>query len=482
MIIKGYIFSILYVLVCVGISSILHKIGVPKKYTRKSVHILVGFEWVILDHFFGASPHFLAVCVLFTLLLMLDYKLHLLPSMSSDGDNAPGTVYYALAMTALSFVSLFFEEIMYPFGIAVFCTSLGDGLAGVVGQAVTRGNPKVFKSKSLFGTLTNLFVCFFAPLVFSQIYGYPMEIWHCIVIAVFAAELELFVGRGLDNIVLTLSVALLTLGLLVYPPIVNYILPILITPAIIALSYTKRALTVGGIILALVMDLVISLSLKNFGFAILVTFFAGSIVVDKIKKRCKKAGQNEKNTIEKRGDCRDIVQVFANGGVATIAALIYIFMPNYALVILFAASLAEAFADTVASGIGAFSDRVYDIFRGEKCERGVSGGMSIIGTLSSLVASLFVAFVAYLFGAVDIIGLAIIAAAGFLGNVFDSLLGSLLQVKFKCPVCGKILEREEHCGRKTEHYRGIRLINNDTVNFLGTLFAGLSASLFYICI
>ena len=44
MIIKGYLFSILYGIVCLGISLVLYKLGLDKKYTRKAVHILVGFE------------------------------------------------------------------------------------------------------------------------------------------------------------------------------------------------------------------------------------------------------------------------------------------------------------------------------------------------------------------------------------------------------------------------------------------------------
>ena len=73
MILKGYIFGIGYALVCLMLSLLLYKLGLPKKYTRKVVHILVGFEWVILYHFMGAGVHFLAVCILFLLLLIAVY-------------------------------------------------------------------------------------------------------------------------------------------------------------------------------------------------------------------------------------------------------------------------------------------------------------------------------------------------------------------------------------------------------------------------
>ena len=477
MILKGYIFSIIYVFLCVAGALILHKLGVSKKYTRKFVHILVGFEWVILNHFFGPSVHFTLVCILFTFLLAVDYKMKLVPAMSSDGDNAPGTVYYAVAMTFLSVVSLFDARMMLPFGIAVFCTSFGDGLAGVLGQAVKKHNPKIYASKSVIGTLANFLVCFFVPFAFGYFYDYPIELWHCLIIAIFAAEIELFVSKGLDNIVLTISIAILSFLLVFYPVINNGLLAVMLTPIIIALAYSKRALTLGGIILAVVMDIIITVSLGNFGFCVLITFFAGSLVVDKIKKHGKKSKQNKKRDVEKRGDCRDIVQVFANGGVAMIAALAYLFSGEKLFVFAFCASLAEAFADTAASGLGFFAKRTYDVFRFETCEGGLSGGMSLLGTFSGLAASAIVSVIVLLFGAIDAAGFAVIFVSGFLGSVFDSMLGSLLQVKYRCTVCKIILEREEHCGKNTEKYRGLRFINNDTVNFLSTFFAAAMAAL-----
>ena len=107
MIIKGYIFSVFYALICLAFAFVLYKIGVAKTTTRKVVHILVGFEWVILNHFMGAGIHFLAVCLLFLLILMVSYRKNLMPMISSDEDNAPGTVYYAVAMSIMATVTLF---------------------------------------------------------------------------------------------------------------------------------------------------------------------------------------------------------------------------------------------------------------------------------------------------------------------------------------------------------------------------------------
>lgn len=476
MILKGYLFSILYVLLCVGLAVIVGRLGVPKKYTRKIIHILVGFVWVILYHYMGAgSVHFLAVCLLFLVLLTVDYKFKLLPAMSSDGDNAPGTVYYALAMSVMAAVTLYAPDMILPFGVGVFCTSLGDGFAAVIGQLVTKGNPKIWGEKTLYGTLTSFAFCLLVPIVFNAIFDMGISFWHSLLIAFFAFEIELFIGNGLDNIAITLGSAGLTHALIFMPNSINYIVPIIVTPLIIAFAHKRHALTRGGIIAAIFLDLVISFTLRNFGFTVLITFFVGSVAVDKIKKHYKKKKNKVEVDREKRGDCRDVVQVVANGAVAALAAILAFATRERAFVLAFVAALAESFADTAASGIGFFSKRVYDPFRFEKCENGVSGGMSPIGTLASLLASASVALVAFAFGALSLVELLLVTACAFFGAVFDSFLGSIFQIKYKCIKCKQIVEKEQHCGEKTEKYRGFSFISNDVVNLLSTLFSAALA-------
>ena len=63
----------------------------------------------------------------------------------------------------------------------------------------------------------------------------------------------------------------------------------------------------------------------------------------------------------------------------------------------------------------------------------------------------------------------------FLGAVFDSFLGSNMQVKYKCKKCNAIVESKEHCSEKTVKYSGFTMVTNDAVNFFGTLFAAVAA-------
>ena len=176
------------------------------------------------------------------------------------------------------------------------------------------------------------------------------------------------------------------------------------------------------------------------------------------------------------------MQVLVNSLVAAICAMAYVFTDDRIFVIGFVAALAEAFADTVASGIGVLRGKAFDIFRMKPCTPGLSGGMSVVGTSASLIGALIISLIAFAFGKISIVEIAIITVAAFLGGIFDSLLGSLVQVKYKCSICETITEREEHCGQSTTKYRGIFFVNNDTVNLFGTIFAAALAILVVIIV
>lgn len=480
MIIKGYLFSLLYGIICLALAFLLYKIGVPKKTTRKVVHILIGFEWVILNHFIGASVHFIAVCLIFMSLLIFSYRKSLMPMISSEGDNAPGTVYYAVAMTVMSVITCFVPSMMYSFGIGVFCTSFGDGFAGVVGQSIpSKVNPKVYENKTLFGAVANFAVSLGVAFAMSSIFDMGITLPACVAIAVLSLELELFTKKGLDNITITLGTSLLAFCFVNFGATSNYIVSILVTPLIIALAGKKNALTFDGVIAAIILDVVISISLGNFGFVILSAFFALGILTDKIKKTGEKREQKATFYKKARGETRNCIQVISNGGVGGVASLLYLITGERMFLIAFVASFCEALADTAASGIGSLSKTAFDVFRMKRCDKGLSGGVSIIGTVASLIGALVIALIAMFFGAITLTEVLIVSLCGFLGCAFDSLLGSIAQVKYKCALCGKITEKRTHCENTAVYYSGLKFVDNNTVNFLGTLFSAVLSALIF---
>ena len=474
MILTGYITGFLYAAICLLIAAVAYKLGLAKKFTRKIVHILVGFEWILLYRFIGSGIHFLIVCIFFLALLTISYKAKIMDMISSDDDNSPGTVYYAAAMTGVALIGCFVPQLMLPFGIGVFCTSLGDGLAGVVGQIPFKYNPVVYGKKTLFGTLTNFVISTASSFLLSFAYGMGLSLWHCVAIGFLAMELELVSEGGIDNVTITWGTTALAYGFMHFPAMTDYLIPVLATVPIIVLVKMKKALTKSGLIVAFVLDIIVSVAFGNFGFVTLSIFFVGAMIVDKIKKRVKKSSRND---IEAKGDCRDHMQVLANGLAAAVVSIGYLISGKSILIIAFVAAVAEAFADTCASGIGVFAERTFDPFRMKKCEKGLSGGMSFVGTLASLLASALIAFSVILWGisGYGVREVLIVTVAGFFGAVFDSFLGSVFQAKYRCSVCDKLTEREEHCSKPTIRISGFASIDNDIVNLISSAIAPLIA-------
>lgn len=471
---QGYILSVVYGIMCLLLAVVLHKLGVSKKYCRKAVHILVGFEWLILYAFMGAGIHFFIVCVAFLALLTLIYFKNFMPMISSDGDNAPGTVYYCVAMSVMALICIFEPDMMLPFGIGVFCTSFGDGFAGLVGQTVKKYNPKIFRNKTLFGILANFVFSFGTALAFKYLFDMELAIWHCILIALLSVQLELLGVFGLDNIFITLGTSFLAYGFVYFDAINLYLAPIILTPLVILVVVKKRALTSRGLIFAVVLDLVVSLTLGNFGFVLLLAFLFASIVIDKIKKIAKRA-----DGITKKGECRDEIQVLANGLIPMMLAVIYSCTFNPVFIVAYVAVLAEAFADTAASGFGVFSKKTFDPFKMRECECGLSGGMSVIGTVSSLIAAAAFSLLVLPFGIKSFSVIITVIVAAFLGVVFDSLLGSLVQVKYKCTECNSFTEREWHCEKPTKQVSGFRFFDNDVVNVTSAAFSAFVSILIF---
>ena len=168
-------------------------------------------------------------------------------------------------------------------------------------------------------------------------------------------------------------------------------------------------------------------------------------------------------------------QVLANGTCATAGALALPFTTAGWVVLV--GAIAAALADTWATEIGAHSSRPPRLITDLTPVRpGVSGGITLLGTVAGIAGALLVAGGAYLAGTPAGVPSAALAG-GVSGMLVDSLLGATLQAKFHCPACSVEIERAMHgCGRRADHSRGLGWLDNDVVNLLGTA-AGATVAL-----
>ena len=244
-------------------------------------------------------------------------------------------------------------------------------------------------------------------------------------------------------------------------------------------AFKLRSLDLSGAISATLLGTII-FGVGGWQWAIiLLIFFITSSGLSKAFKR-KKAGLDEKFS---KGGRRDWAQVFGNGGLAGLTALLHGFYPDNGLIwLLFVAPLAAVNADTWATEIGVLSPTQprHILNLTKSVEKGTSGGVSWVGSIGSIAGAFVVALPGALlspYGHDWLTFTALITFTGFCGGIFDSLLGATVQAIYYCPVCNK--ETEKHpvhsCGTATNQIRGFFWLNNDMVNFSCSLFSVLLA-------
>lgn len=164
---------------------------------------------------------------------------------------------------------------------------------------------------------------------------------------------------------------------------------------------------------------------------------------------------------------RSAKQVLAVGLLAVCFLIAYRLTEVRLFVYLYTLALAEEFADSVASDIGRLTNgKNYDILTFKQVDKGISGGVSLLGTFCALIASFALPLVAVAYGVTDRIVYAAIGGLAFVGTLVDSVIGAAVQALYVCNRCGKQTEVSVHCGISARLAKGIAVVDNTVVNFI----------------
>ena len=256
-------------------------------------------------------------------------------------------------------------------------------------------------------------------------------------------------------------------------------IPILINGAILVVAALLQLLTISGGISAFILGVIIYYFTGFKGWVLLIFFFVSANFIGKVGRYVRAVDTSK---IHKKGSKRDWVQVFANGGIAGVAALLYGLTGNLVALTMFGASLAASTADTWASEAGILSSAPpVSIITFKPVPPGMSGGISLLGSVSSIAGSLLIGSSWYNAYAVDgslryVILASIITLSGVVGSFADSYLGATIQGHYWDPVNNLITERTSRDGQEFELCRGIRWIDNDMVNLISNIIAVLFAT------
>jgi uncharacterized protein (TIGR00297 family) len=177
---------------------------------------------------------------------------------------------------------------------------------------------------------------------------------------------------------------------------------------------------------------------------------------------------------------RTASQVLANGALFTLLAFGAGASWASPLASAAAGALAAASADTWATEIGTlWGGTPRSIARWTPVAPGMSGGVTLTGTVAAVAGAALVAVAASLLdpraGQADF-ALAVVGG-GFAGAMFDSLLGGTLQARRWCDHCKEWTERRVHpCNYRTVHAVGLRWLSNDVVNATATVVGAASTA------
>jgi uncharacterized membrane protein len=240
--------------------------------------------------------------------------------------------------------------------------------------------------------------------------------------------------------------------------------------AVALLAWGARSLTTGGALAAWLVGIAVLVGTGWAGGAVLAAFFVSSSGIGRLAPA--PAG------LDPKGERRDPWQVAANGGPAALGALLGLHDPSLGLWVV-TGSLAAAAADTWATAAGGWSRTPpRRLLLGVELARGISGGMTVAGTLGAAVGALLVAATGAAAGAAPAL-LPVGTLVGFVGMVADSAVGSAWQGRFRCPACDVASEWRVHrCGTRTVRLGGSAWLDNDGVNLaasaLGAVLAGVA--------
>jgi uncharacterized protein (TIGR00297 family) len=163
-------------------------------------------------------------------------------------------------------------------------------------------------------------------------------------------------------------------------------------------------------------------SLGPRGFAVLALFVIGGSLLTRLGY----ASKERSGTAQERGGRRSARNALANCAVATICAILAA-TGSETFTAAFVASLGAAFADTAESEIGQLFSRTPRLITTlQRVLPGTDGAISLPGTLAGVGAAGLTAILALALGMLATpVSALVVAIAGFLGTIADSLIGAL---------------------------------------------------------
>jgi uncharacterized protein (TIGR00297 family) len=352
-----------------------------------------------------------------------------------------GVLVYPLALLGLV---LLFHDRPWMAAAGWGILAVGDGMAGLLGQAVAGPrlpwNPRKtwvgFVSFVAFGATAAAGLAAWAgrwPLDAAALH-WPRTLGVAFALALLCAVVEALPTSLDDNLTVPLTVALVLPLLAGAEPSLllagegfkdRLLVGVTLNVVLAAAALAARTIDVPGAASAIVLGTVITAALGLPGLALVAAFFLLGSGATRLGYRTKA----ERGIAQENGGARGWRQAWANGAVPAFLALMAAMAPpgrRDLLVLAFAAAVSAAAADTCSSEVGkAYGRRTWHIPSLRAVPPGTEGGVSLEGTVGGLAGALGVSAAGALLGLYGWTAALPPAAAGFAGGLAESLIGPL---------------------------------------------------------
>ena len=444
--------------------------------SRKFVHFSVGILCSISPYYFKTPLFPLIISAFFLSIIIFSFfNKKFLEKIHTRDRVSYGLIYFPIAYIIQIICFWGYKEY---FTLSFLILAICDPIASIIGNK--KNNSKYFTlwedSKTLIGTSAFFLSCFTLSFLFSYIF-FNIPFYKIILFSLFisfgSTLAEIMSNKGSDNISIPFFSILLMFSFDNYDiiilnipnlMIVNHATLFIIVSILFSLAYYLKLLSASGYYSGFLMASIITFLGGLKYLTPLALFFILSSLLSVLS--------NDKNiTIKPK---RNIIQVYANGGIGLLICCFNYFNPTDMNYYLFLCSISAAISDTWATEIGKFSksDPV-SIINFKKVNKGYSGGVTFLGLLGSILGPTLLTFSCWISYHFSLKLVLLIIIIGFLGSILDSIIGATLQVKYKNKL-GELVEIKE---KNNNRISGYELIDNNTVNFINTL---ASPILFYL--
>lgn len=352
-----------------------------------------------------------------------------------------GILIYPLSVLGL--VLWFREELHYVaavWGLLAF----GDGLASLVGQ--TLGGPRLpWNAKKGWIGFAAFVACggTGAAALMGWTLGLPAPAWLSwwllsitLPAALAGAIVESLPTTLDDNFTVPLAGALVvplfaeaSLQTLLRDPALgrHLLLGVGLNAAIALVAWRARSVDAGGALAAVAIGTLITLGLGPAGLALMVAFF----VLGSLATHLGYARKAARGIAQEKGGARGVRHALANGSIPAFLALMAGLLGGELrglLALAYAAAVATAAADTCSSEVGkAYGRRTFLITTLRPVPPGTEGAVSVEGTLAGLAGAALVACLGAGLGLYGPGAAAVVALAGLLGSLIESLVGTVAE-------------------------------------------------------